>query len=167
MADREEASGGFDHVLGRNPKEYPFGFFLREDIPFGSAYFHWHDGEESLLNEIRQDLAGFFPEDGEKRYAEIRSELSTIIDGIAVRPKLGEALRERLDEYFTGVASIEWLGTFEQLCKGNDDAAKDFRNQYRKAHRDDFDDLSMEERESPINAAEVDSFAEYVSEYGM
>ncbi len=154
--------------MGRNPLEYPIGFFLQDldSYPDAPGGFLWYKTSADLLQAVRNDLFSVFDRDMDVN--EIKSELSSIVNKVPVTSKWGEKLRQHLNDYLAEAnETIEFLGTFEQLCQSKGEWAANFRKQYREYADDDAEDLSEKVLRAPIAESAIDDFAEFIANFPM
>ena len=166
MTDFDKGFQRLENAMGRSPREYPVGFFLQDIEPYPDAPggFLWYQSDVELLNAIKNDLFSVFDRDMDAN--EIKSQLSNIATSVPSKPTLGESLRNRLNDVLAEAnETIEFLGTFEQLCQGTGEWAANIRKQYREYADDDADDLSADVLRDPIRSSEIDDFAEYITNF--
>lgn len=173
MTIQDEAIARLDDVVGRNPSEFPYGFFIRDNYAGGSGNFFWYKTEKGLLKAIKHDLAGIMV-DNDDDFSALEAGLIEIVSAASGKPMLCDALLKQLDKYVSGhsIIRMEFLGSFNQLCQDKTKFSKDIRNDYRcnaieDADDEDADDLSLKELQSTISGDEVDAFAEYISSLEM
>lgn len=165
IPSRAEAMNLMENAMCYNPRESPFGMFLRDAI--GCSVFLWYDTEESLLDAIEQEVFALFPDDGEDEDMQIRAALKAIIDSVPSQPKIGEELRNKVDEYIKGGWCMEWMGTFKQACEGSGEWESEVRQQFRENMVDDWVDMSDDELMRPITTEEeVSKFAKFIVNKG-
>lgn len=167
MSEFETAFARLEDAMERSPVEFPYGFFL-QDQDKGPSYapggFLWYKTEDEVLAAIKSDLFGVF--DHEMDANAIKSDLSGIVSGITAKPKLGEELRKRIDDYLAEASmSMEFVGTFKQLCEDRGEWVSEVRQQFRENTVDDAEELSGEELKCPLKGDEVPEFAEFIRDF--
>jgi len=168
MTIQDEAIARLDDVVGRNPIEFPYGIFTRDDYAGGSGNFFWYKTENDLLKSIKHDLPGIMAEINDD-FGAIEAGLVEIVNVASGMPKLGDDLLKKLDNYMSrnGIIRIDFLGSFEQLCQDKTKFAQGIRNEFRCNVIENADQLSLKELNSSINENETDDFSEYISSMEM
>lgn len=171
MIDYEKGLQRLGNAQESDPRECCFGFFL-QDIGNSSlpGYFYWYRTEKGLLKAIKNDLVCLYQPHADE-VKDIKESISNIVDNYSGMPKFGEELRKLLDEFVdVWGSSMEFLGTFKQLCESTRKWESEVRMQYREHVIEDADeenakDPSDEELRCPIRNDEVDGFVEYICDF--
>lgn len=159
---RVEAMNLIDDAMGNDPREFPFGIFLRDDDRGG--WFLWYDTEKSLLAAIEGNIFALFQDDGEDEDMQICAALKAIVDSVSSQQKIGEELRRKVDEYLADWSlRMDWIDTFKQVCEGNGELESEVRKQFREHMVDDWEDMSGDELRLQITTEdEISEFAEFI-----
>lgn len=164
MSSFDDGFSRLEEAMERSPLEFPVGFFLQDKEPYAPGGFFWYKTEEDVMNAIRNDMFSVF--DQEEDADEIKSKLSVILTDIKENPRLSEALRKRLDDYLTEAGySMEFLGTFNQICEDQGEWESEVRRQFRENYFDDAENMPDEKLMSPLKKKEVTEFAEYIADF--
>jgi hypothetical protein len=70
----------------------------------------------------------------------------------------------RLNELTSGYSTIEWWGTFEQLCNSDGAFEAEFRENWRLDEREEEVETAVARR--PISLEEMEDFIEFLAAYG-
>lgn len=174
MSKREEAEFRLQNVSGRDPSQYPFGFFSRDDWFGGAGSFYWYETEEQALFAIKNDLVGLLsniPADSvENVVEETISHIQSLLDESPTPPAFSEELRKRLDGNLINICQrLDFVGNFIQLCIGENEFEKNLRQQFREDEQsddyDDIDNLSPDVLQSAIEDVDLVDFASWVKDY--
>jgi hypothetical protein len=86
----------------------------------------------------------------------LRRELNALADESDRTPATPDELRDALQPLLTNWIAIEWLGTFDELCRGDTEMARETRNEYREYETDEGSD-------EPIQPSEEATFVEFLN----
>ena len=132
--------------------------------------YHKHHSERELVRGITQDLPTAVGDmDGDER-AEYLADLAAVVAKFPPRSRMGAACFAALQEALSGFQSLDWIGTFDDLCKSSDEWSAEVRSNFRElsdenADESEEDDLDRNAR--PLEPDEFDEFVTYLLEYGF
>jgi hypothetical protein len=136
----------------RDPREYPFGFFSRDDWPAGVGMFHWAaTPPDALLGYAAMVIEHLYAgEDDDKEelrrfFSRALTEKQTLAD-----------LHEELNRRTARVSALGWYGTFQDICTSQDDFALDVRERFLEHLEED------EEEGEPTGVIPEDRMDEFV-----
>ena len=142
-------------AAARDPLTSRFGAFVRDADDVGFAVFGWYDTPQDLRRSVLEDQA--FPNEDDvrepERWGQVRGELEALF---AASPDLDTATREGMNALTAPWFTFDWWGTFEELCTGDHETAREMRERYRDAQ--DADD------DGPIPDEEREDFAAWLRE---
>jgi hypothetical protein len=156
-----------EDALGRNPIEFPFGFYI-EDTHKGSVGggFFWFKTEKELQYAIQNDLIDMFSEGSNDDIKAVKAEISDLIKQITPHADNGDYLLNSLNILLREIElRLQFIGSFEELCKSKNEWSKYFREAYREECFEDIEDISSKKLQSSIKKHEQEDFAEFVAEY--
>lgn len=167
---REDAIARLEATHETDPRQNNFGYFSSDDLPFGAGMFHWFDSEEALIQGITQDLPTAVGDMDGDELAEYLAELAAVVAKFPPGSRTGAACFTALQEALSGVQSLDWIGTFDDLCKSSDEWSAEVRSNFRE-FSDEDDELNEEDgldhSARRIEPDEVDDFVTYLLEYGF
>ena len=71
-----------------------------------------------------------------------------------------------LNEFLTGLElRLQFIGSFDELCKNKDEWSKYLREEFREELFEDIERFSTKKLQNPIKQNEQEKFAQFVSEY--
>ena len=168
----EEAINELDDLADRDPRKFPYGFYLVDDCKqetSGSGGFTWHTTEKDMIDSLKRILIGLLSEDEDINLEQAGSSLSEIFKP-DINNLVSEARHKMLTDYLFDIGSpvrCDFLGSFKDLCIGESEWVRDVRHDFRWAVLDDAENIPDEEIGNPIMNHEVDDFIEYISTYGL
>ena len=166
----EEAINELDNFSDRDPREFPYGFYLIDDWAGGSGSFTWYKTEKNMVDSLKRILLGFLSQDEDRKIKDVKSRLSGLIKSVTVENIVGNELQVKIVAFLNGEDSpirCDYIGTFSGLCNDSDEWVCDVRDSFRWAVLDGAESLSVEEMKSPIKKDEINGFVEYLSSYGV
>ena len=139
-----------------DPQTAPYGVRTSDPWPGAISLFFFYETPEERSRAIVELHPHVEPMDADERreWADVTARLI-----LAKGPELGAEDAERIDELTGSRFGVEWIGTFDDLCRGEDAYATDMREEFRELERDDADG-------SPISDDERAAFAAFVREHG-
>jgi hypothetical protein len=156
-----------DDAQGRNPIEFPFGFYIEDNHKHkaGGSFF-WYKTEKDMQQAIQNDLINALSDGTSDDIAAVKAEIASLIEKSTLNNADGDDLLNRLNLFLGEIElRLQFMGTFEDLCKNKNEWSKYFRESYREECIDDIEDISSKKLQSSIKKTEQDDFAEFVSEY--
>ena len=102
--------------------------------------------------------------------AEYIAELAAVIAKFPPGSRTGSACFTALQEALSGVQSLDWIGTFEDLCKSSDEWSAEVRSNFREFSDEDAElseEDGLDHSARRIEPDEVDDFVTYLLEYGF
>ena len=167
--DRTEAAQQvYIQANEREPRDTDWGLLVTDDSvgPPASSFrfFAWFETRDQLLDFVASDLvlsAGEPPEEDEAEavLADVAALVRKVRDGGMSREELAQAFADRLDSSQT----LDWMGTFQELCTDDAAAAQEIRSEYWGVREDDHDEDSPQ---PPISEDEREDFVEFLRSYG-
>src|SRR6516164_4294441 len=104
-----------DIASGRDPRRAPWGYYVCDDNVFGVGLFLWFTTKGRLL----QFLAEYEGSDSEKHEQDIlRPAMRKVANQIAAGRLAFEKGRLRFNQLLKGHVHIEWMGTFDEMLRG-------------------------------------------------
>jgi hypothetical protein len=161
MNTEADLLNSLEDAQGRNPIEFPFGFFLEDncDDSAGGSFF-WYKTDKELQHAIQNDLIEALS-NGTDDIAVVKTEISSCIEN-----STADDLLNSLNMLLGGLGvQLQFIGSFEDLCKGKSGWSKYFREEFREEYIEDIEDLTAKKLQSSIKQFEQDDFAEFVSDY--
>lgn len=153
-----------------DPRKKTFGYFSSDDWPGGAGMFHWFDSEEALIQGITQDLPTAVGDMDGDELAEYLAELAAVVAKFPPGSRMGAACFAALQEALSGFQSLDWIGTFDDLCKSSDEWPAEVRSNFREFSDEDADESEEDDLDHsarPIEPDEVDEFVAYLLGYGF
>ncbi len=165
MTTEEILPTSLEDAQGRNPLEFPFGFYIEDDYEQSSGgSFFWYKAEKERQHAIQHDLIDELFEGNNDDIQALKAEMAAIIEEY----KAGESddLLNSLNKILGDIdVQLQFIGTFEELCKSKNEWPKYFREFYREEYLEDIEDIPSKKLQSSIKKAEQHDFADYVSDY--
>ncbi len=156
-----------EEAQGRNPLEFPYGFFL-EDEYAGSAggCFFWYTTEAELHNAIHNDLLEVLSDDNAQDKTLAKQAIALVFEA-AAKQELDELeLLATLNELLKDIeVQIQFLGSFDNLRKSKLDWCRYLREEYREDYLEDIDDLTEKKLQASIKKPDQEDFAEFILDY--
>ncbi|MBV5301475.1 MAG: hypothetical protein J0649_06805 [Methylococcales bacterium] len=162
MNTEADLLNSLEDAQGRNPIEFPFGFFLEDncDDSAGGSFF-WYKTDKELQHAIRNDLIDALSNGTSDDITVVKAEISNCIGNSTT-----DDLLNNFNVLLGGLeVQLQFLGSFEDLCKGKSEWSKYFREEFREEYIEDIEDLTAKKLQSSIKQFEQDDFAEFVSDY--
>lgn len=157
-----------EDAQGRNPIEFPFGFYIEDsyDQSAGGSFF-WYKTEKDMHYAIQNDLIDALSEGSSDDITAAKAEISSLMEK---SPSILADADHLLNSLNTFLGEIElrlhFLGSFEDLCKNKNEWSKYLREEFREGYMADVeDDITSKKLQGPIKKSEQDDFAEFISEY--
>jgi len=167
---RADAMKRLEATHEADPRTSPFGYFSGDDWEGGAGMFHWFESEDALMRGITQDLPSAVGDLDEDELEEYRTELASVLQTFPPGKRLGSKCFSALQDALSGFQSLEWMGTFTDLCKSMDGWSSKVRADFRAMSDDDdceAEDEDLAQSARPIESDEVDEFIAYVHAYGF
>ena len=165
MNTEADLQNSLDEAQGRNPLEFPFGFYIEDDHEqsAGGSFF-WYKTEKEQQQAIQNDFINMLFEGASDDIAAVKAEIARLIER---GPNAeGDDLLNNLNLVLREIElRLQFIGTFDDLCKSKNEWAKYFRESYREECLDDIEDISAKKLQSSIKKTELDDFAEFVADY--
>jgi len=163
MNTEADLLNSLEDAQGRNPLEFPFGFYIEDDHEQSNGgSFFWYTSNKELQHAIRNDLIDALTEGQSNDIQDVKNEIADLFESTDNADDLLNNLNVILAEL---ELQLQFLGSFEQLCKSKDEWPKFFRESYREECLDDIEDIPTKKLQSSIKSSEQADFAEFVSEY--
>ncbi len=168
MDKQEIVMNSLEEAQGRNPIEFQFGFFLEDDNDqsFGGSFF-WYKTESEMQQVLQNDLIEALS-DGERQDIETaKAEVASLIENFKSNTHNNKgSLLDGLNEFLTGLElRLQFIGSFDELCKNKDEWSKYLREEFREELFEDIERFSTKKLQNPIKQNEQEKFAQFVSEY--
>ena len=151
---------------GRNPLEFPYGFFL-EDEYNGSAggCFFWYSTEAEMHFAIQNDLLDVLSDANTHDKELVKTEIAGVLASL-VDQALEQELLDSLNELFKDIeVQIRFLGSFDNLRKSKLDWCRYLREEYREVYLEDIDDLTEKKLQASIKKPDQEDFAAFILDY--
>lgn len=143
-------------ATARDPLTSRLGVLARDADDVGLAVFHWYDTPQDLRRSVLEDHA--FPNDDDRREPEawgrVRPDLEALL---SAAPTLDTPTREGVNALTAPWFTLNWWGTFDELCTGDHETAREVRERYRASE-------DVEDDGSPIAEEEQEDFAASLAE---
>jgi len=152
-----------EEAQGRNPLEFPFGFYIEDDHKQSNGgSFFWYESNIDLQHAIHNDLIDALTDGQASDILAVKNEMTELFENNDDSEDLLNHLNVILAEL---ELRLQFMGSFEELCKSKDEWTKFFRESYREECLEDIEDIPTKELQSSIKKSEQDDFAEFVAEY--
>ncbi|MCX7084437.1 MAG: hypothetical protein NTY69_02760 [Methylococcales bacterium] len=158
----------FEVAQGRNPLEYPFGFFLEDDYDDETAggSFFWYKTELEMHQAIQNDLIDAFSDGSSDDKDIAKTEIAKLIQSVKVAPVEEDYLITALNDFLTEIQlHLQFIGSFNNLCKGKSDWSRYLREEFREDYLENIDDLTAKKLQSSIKSDDQADFAEFIADY--
>ena len=130
------------------------------DDSAGGSFF-WYKTDKELQHAIRNDLIDALSNGTSDDITVVKAEISNCIGNSTT-----DDLLNNFNVLLGGLeVQLQFLGSFEDLCKGKSEWSKYFREEFREEYIEDIEDLTAKKLQSSIKQFEQDDFAEFVSDY--
>ncbi|MDD1626450.1 MAG: hypothetical protein LUQ26_03110 [Methylococcaceae bacterium] len=166
MNTEADLLNSLDEAQGRNPLEFPFGFYIEDDHEqsAGGSFF-WYKTEKDMQQAIQNDFINALSDGASDDIAAVKAEIARLIEQSTPNAE-GNDLLNSLNLFLREIElRLQFMGSFDDLCKSKNEWAKYFREFYREECLDDIDDISSKKLQSSIKKSEQDDFADFVSDY--
>ncbi|MEY3760100.1 MAG: hypothetical protein RIR39_1591 [Pseudomonadota bacterium] len=166
MNTEADLKSSLDEAQGRNPLEFPFGFYIEDDHEqsAGGSFF-WYKTEKELQQAIQNDFINALFEGASDDMAAVKAEIARLIEPSPPNAD-GDDLLNNLNLVLREIElRLQFMGSFDDLCKSKNEWAKYFRESYREECLDDIEDISSKKLQSSIKKTEQDDFADFVADY--
>lgn len=153
LRERLEAANAAD------PEAFPWGVRTADPWPAGLALFFWYETEAELRNAL---LRGDHAVDADDETRTRAAEALKLILGASssLSPDTAQAGNEAAYPAF----NILWWGTFDDLCSGDHEVAREAREAFFEAHHEDYD---FPQQAPPVPTESRADFAEFLKEWGV
>lgn len=153
-----------------DPRSNPFGYLAWHNGfacgPVTVGVFMWYPTQHAMLAGISElevyssldEGDELEPEDLliQQRFRELTTQYQEgKLDALTLSKQLSTV---------TSSLDFEWIGTFDELCAGNSDFAREVRQGY---YEDISDDEALITTLPPVDETELDDFIQFVSEWGI
>jgi hypothetical protein len=166
MNTEADLINSLDDAQGRNPLEFPFGFYIEDDHEqsAGGSFF-WYKTEKEMQQAIKNDFINVLFNGASDDIAAVKAEIARFIEQSTPHAE-GDDLLNSLNLVLREIElRLQFMGSFDDLCKSKNEWAKYFRESYREECFDDIEDISSKKLQSSIKKSEQDDFADFVSDY--
>jgi hypothetical protein len=155
-----------NEAQGRNPLEFPFGFYMEDDhAQSAGGSFFWYKTEKAMQQSIQNDFINALSDGASDDIAAVKAEIASLIKESGPNAK-GDDLVNSLNLFLRAIElRLQFIGSFDNLCKSKNEWVKYFRESYREECLDDIDDISSKKLQRSIKKTEQDDFADFVSDY--
>ena len=138
-------------VGSRDPRRCPFGYLAKSDSDsLGDRSVFWFPSIDELASFLIFHEPEVCEDVDDRRDA--RNALKLLLQAPRGHLELSEDLRERLNVALEPHLKIVWWGTFEDLCMGEGDFARNVLQSFR------------ERFPAPVAPEEIDEFVDFLSE---
>jgi hypothetical protein len=163
MNTEADLLNSLEDAQGRNPIEFPFGFYIEDDHEDSNGgSFFWYKSIKELQHAIRNDLIDALTDGQSADIQDVKNEIADLFASSQAAEDLLSHLNVILAEL---ELSLQFMGGFEDLCKGKDEWTKFFRESYREECLEDIEGIPAKKLQASIKKSEQVDFAEFVSEY--
>jgi hypothetical protein len=119
---------GYNLVTRRDPREYPYGYFSLDTVNLGGiGLISWFKDIDEMADFILK-IEPLIGDDEGEDLDECQRWIAPIVNDIR-REGLKESSRAEINAAL-GASQIEWWGTFDDLCSGRSDFARDTLERY-------------------------------------
>jgi hypothetical protein len=140
-------------------------FYLEDPVPFNPSYFYWYSSLNSLFDALRDDLfAILFHDDDDEFIPQFLEEIGHIVSEFRLKRtpvffELTKRINDVWQEYEnSSLMNFCYLGTYDNLCTGNDSFERSIRNKFRNGpHSGD------RQKAGPIKETELEDFNDFLS----
>jgi hypothetical protein len=141
-------------VVGRDPREFPYGFFA-SDNAVGVGLISWFKDVGEMMDFLLtvEPVIWDYEDEILKDYT---NHISTIADKVR-SAGLSEDLRVNFNKFVENDFEIGWWGTFEDLLKDN--------NEFTQKTREDFIEMEKEGVGDKIPEESIEEFIEWLKTF--
>ena len=156
----KQMQSAFDVACTPKPSRSNWLFFGYSDVApmvcgSGTGAYHWFESSKEMVKFIEEYFCWYHPGPSGSAPEQIAAEVQRIIRQGREDKIDGEELRTRLNDYMRNMWQIAWWGTFDELCQGKAEFARDERRRFRDEGSD-----------KPIRETEMEDFVEYLTQCG-
>jgi hypothetical protein len=152
----------------RNPMEFTFGFYIEDNYTqsTGGSFF-WYKTENEMQKALQNDLIDAFSDGTSEDIKSAKTEIASLMEKSSPIIADADHLLNSLNTFLAEIElRLQFLGSFEDLCKSKNEWSKYLREEFREGFLEDLEeDVSSKKLQSSIKKSEQDDFAEFVSEY--
>lgn len=167
-ARTEAAQEAYLRAAEREPVDSDWGLlFTDESGPRTIVFraFAWFPTRDQLLDFVRSDFVfcgSHPPEEGdvERVLADLARRTDAVRTGSATPQSLVRAFTEQNGQS----QSLDWIGTFYDLCQSDEAAERLIRAEFWSSKNDQHDSHGPQ---PPIDASESRAFIEFLQSYGV
>ena len=167
MDNQAKLLEALEGALGRNPLEFPYGFFLEDvyDESAGGSFF-WYATANELLQALQCDLIDALSEGDKASRDLVKAEIVKLLPDSDAISMDDEGLLSDLNDLLAEIQfQIQFMGSFKSLCKNKTEWSRYLREEFREDYLDDIDELTEKKLQSSIKHDDQAVFAEFVAEY--
>jgi len=166
MNTEADLQNSLDEAQGRNPLEFPFGFYIEDDHEQSAGgSFPRYKTEKEMQQAIQNDFINALSEGASDDIAAVKAEIASLIEQSTPNTE-GDDLLNSLNLFLREIElRLQFMGSFDDLCKSKNEWVKYFRESYREECLDDIEDISSKKLQSSIKKSEQDDFADFVADY--
>ncbi len=147
-------------VSGRDPRECPWGVFGMDDD--GVGLFLWFASPGELLDFAVEVEPRIHLEADDDELPALQGALQSLRANAGSPDALSDGLRQEFNAALCGYAEYQWWGRFADLCED----AGAFASELREELRDSDTEEAPDNPARPITPDELESFIEYLTDYG-
>ncbi len=167
MDTQAKLVAALEAAQGRNPLEYPYGFYLEDhfDETAGGSFF-WYATADELLQVLQTDLIDALSDADLISRELVKAEIIKLLPDIDAISMDDEGLLSDLNDLLAEIQfHIQFMGSFKSLCKNKTEWSRYLREEFREDYLEDIDDLSEKKLQSSIKHDDQADFAEFVADY--
>ena len=157
-----------EDAQGRNPLEFPFGFYIEDNYAqsAGGSFF-WYKTEQEMQRAIQNDLIDSLSDGTSDDIKSVKAEIISLMERSSPIIADADHLLNGLNTFLGEIElRLQFMGSFEDLCKSKNEWCKYLREEFREGYLEDLEeDVSSKKLQSSIKKIEQEDFAEFVSEY--
>jgi len=161
----EQARQALIAANSADPRQSPFGFFSSDDFVGGAGAHQWYPDIAALRRALVHDLPFAFCEDDPEAVADLEQDLITATAAMTTIEALGTDGLVELAKSLNGLQQLCWIGTFDELRKGNTDWALRMRSQFRENQELDLPETPAVD--DPISDEHLEEFIDFLANFGM
>ncbi|MGZ3767293.1 MAG: hypothetical protein ACXVA2_21700 [Mucilaginibacter sp.] len=167
MNTQTNTTDSLEDAQGRNPIEFPFGFYIEDNHGDSSGgSFFWYNTEKEMQYAIQNDLIDALSEGNSDDIKLVKAEIANLMEKSTPHIADDDHLLDSLNTFLGEIElRLQFLGSYEDLCKNKNEWSKYLREEFREEYLEDIEDFSSKKLQSSIKKSEQDDFAEFVSDY--
>jgi hypothetical protein len=155
---------------GREPLDNDWGLLVQDDNSFPLAatfrFFAWFGTRDQLIDFMAHHLILSASEPpGEAEVDAIVAKFAGLVDQVRQSTLPIRDLITASADRLASSQTLEWVGTFADLCTSADDAAKQVRAEFWDA--EDAEDAGDSAAASPVGAEDRAKFVDFLASYGV